>query len=194
VGGEADAEDLAAADCEGPEVVAAEAGFASVVEEDVEEGAEDPDGTCELPGGVLPEPDAVEAVAGEGVPLEGFALPADGEEVAPLAGFAEELAPAEDADGAAAADEAEELPDDPEDAEAVFAAPTSFACRSMVTGLRPAPVAAAALVSVAGFGLPAFGSAVFEAVLLGSGFLLSAAMNGLSLGSFTGPVLGTRPV
>jgi hypothetical protein len=183
-----------------PEEGVAAAGLAAVSEpENDGEGAEDVGEACELA-----EDAPLPVEAAEDAPADGFvpAAAAYGEAEAPgveplagpdaglgvdwllvalPAGFdaapdAAEVCEGEDGDAV----EAEELP---EDAEAVFAAPTSLACRSMVTGLRPAP--AAPLASVA-FGSPAFGSAVFEAVLLGSGFLLSAAMNGLSLGSFTG--------
>ena len=184
-----------------PEEGVAVAGLAAAGPED-EEVAEEAGEALALPDDVLL---AVEEEAGEeDPPAVGFApeAAADGEDVEPdvellvepEAGLAEAepvvvLAAGLDAvPGAAEAAEEEEGDDAedeelPEDAEAVFAAPTSLACRSMVTGLRPAP--AAPLASVA-FGSPAFGSADFEAVLLGSGFLLSAAMNGLSLGSFTG--------
>ena len=176
------------------------AGLAAAGPED-DEVAEEAGEAVALPDEALL---AVEEEAGEDPPAVGFALEAaaDGEDaepdvellVEPEAGLAEAepvvvLAAGLDAvPGVAEAAEEEEGDDAedealPEDAEAVFAAPTSLACRSMVTGLRPAP--AAPLASVA-FGSPAFGSADFEAVLLGSGFLLSAAMNGLSLGSFTG--------
>ena len=122
---------------------------------------------------LLVEPDAGPAAAGPDVVL------AAGLDAVPGVAEAEEEEEGDDAEDG----EDEALPEDPEDAEAVFAAPTSLACRSMVTGLRPALAAPLASVD---FGSPAFGSADFEAVLLGSGFLLSAAMNGLSLGSFTG--------
>lgn len=187
-----------------PEEGVAVAGLAAAGPED-DEVAEEAGEAVALPDEALL---AVEEEAGEeDPPAVGFApeAAADGEDaepdvellVEPEAGLAvaepvvvlaagldavpgvAEAAEEEEGDDA----EDEELPEDAEDAEAVFAAPTSLACRSMVTGLRPAP--AAPLASVA-FGSPAFGSADFEAVLLGSGFLLSAAMNGLSLGSFTG--------
>lgn len=187
-----------------PEEGVAVAGLAAAGPED-DEVAEEAGEALALPDDVLL---AVEAEAGEeDPPAVGFApeAAADGEDaepdvellVEPDVGLTEAepvvvLAAGLDAVPGVAEAEVEEEGDDagdgedeelPEDAEAVFAAPTSLACRSMVTGLRPAP--AAPLASVA-FGSPAFGSADFEAVLLGSGFLLSAAMNGLSLGSFTG--------
>lgn len=173
-----------------------EAGLAGPEEDDVAEDAGD---ACELPEDALL---AGEAEADD-VPAAGFA-PAAPEEAEPgvellaepaeapvgepfaprLSGFEDAPAALDGAEGEPAVED-EELPAVAEDVEAVFAAPTSLACRSMVTGLRPAPAAAAPLASVA-FGSPALGSADVEAVLLGSGFLLSAAMNGLSLGSFTG--------
>lgn len=197
-------EDGAADEEAAPEEGVAVAGLAAAGPEE-DEVAEEAGEALALPDDVLL---AVEEEAGEeDPPAVGFALEAaaDGEDAEPdvellvepeagpaVAGPVVVLAAGLDAvPGVAEAaeeeegDDAEDGEDEalPEDAEAVFAAPTSLACRSMVTGLRPAP--AAPLASVA-FGSPAFGSADFEAVLLGSGFLLSAAMNGLSLGSFTG--------
>lgn len=205
-------EDGAADDEAAPEEGVAVAGLAAAGPEDAD--AEDAGEAVALPDDALL---AVEAEAGEeDWPAVGFVpeAAADGEDPEPdveplaepdaglkgpvvvlLAGLdpvsgVAEAGEEEDGDDADEGGD-EELPDDPEDAEAVFAAPTSLACRSMVTGLRPAP--AAPLVS-GDFGSLVLGSADFEAVLLGSGFLLSAAMNGLSLGSFTGPDLGTWPV
>lgn len=200
-------EDGAADEEAAPEEGVAVAGLAAAGPEDDEVAAEAGEALA-LPDDVLL---AVEEEAGEvDPPAVGFApeAAADGEDaepdvellVEPDAGLTEaepvvvlaaglDAVPgvaeaAEEEEGDDAEDgEDEALPEDPEDAEAVFAAPTSLAWRSMVTGLRPAPAVPLASVD---FGSPAFGSADFEAVLLGSGFLLSAAMNGLSLGSFTG--------
>ncbi|WP_171900723.1 hypothetical protein [Stappia indica] len=205
--GDAEVEDGAADGEAAPEEGVAVAGLAAAGPED-DEVAEEAGEAVALPDDVLL---AVEEEAGEeDPPAVGFALEAaaDGEDAEPdvellvepdagpaAAGPDVVLAAGLDAvPGVAEAEEEEEgddaedgedeaLPEALEDAEAVFAAPTSLACRSIVTGLRPAPAAPLASVD---FGSPAFGSADFEAVLLGSGFLLSAAMNGLSLGSFTG--------
>ncbi|WP_249691804.1 hypothetical protein [Stappia sp. WLB 29] len=179
-----------------PEEGVAAAGLAVAAgPEDDGDVAEDANDSFELPEDA---PLADEAEADDDAPTDGLApaeaapgvellaepdagLAVDWPVVVLLAGFdAADVDEGEDDDP-----EEEELPAEAEDVEAVFAAPTSLACRSMVTGLRPAPAAAAPLASVA-FGSPAFRSADVEAVLLGSGFLLSAAMNGLSLGSFTG--------
>lgn len=189
------AEDDGADEEAAPEEGVAAAGLAVAAgPEDDGDVAEDAGDACELPedarlaveaGGGVPADGLVPATPEEAEPgVELLAEPV-GEPVAPrLSGF-EDAPVALEGDEGELAVEDDELPAEAEDVEAVFAAPTSLACRSMVTGLRPAPAAAAPLASVA-FGSPAFRSADVEAVLLGSGFLLSAAMNGLSLGSFTG--------